>query len=161
MNSSTTIVTVIAILVIAAGAWWFIGQPNVAVAPLNNGTATTTQGTSTGTATSTGNATSTAPMTATIRYNGTIFSPQSVTIARGGTVTWINDSSSRMWVATARHPDHLVYDGTSTDTHCADNTQVPRPLTSASRGLRTASSSTRQAHLTSTTTPMLLLSARS
>lgn len=60
----------------------------------------------------------TAPMSATVAYNGTSFEPKTVTIAKGGTVTWQNRGSGSMWVASARHPDHTVYAGTTRDQHC-------------------------------------------
>ncbi len=62
----------------------------------------------------------TAPMTATVTYDGSSFTPRSVTIARGGTVTWVNESGGNMWVASARHPDHTVYAGTTRQQHCPD-----------------------------------------
>ncbi|RJQ34322.1 hypothetical protein C4556_02870 [Candidatus Parcubacteria bacterium] len=57
-----------------------------------------------------------APMTATITYNGTSFSPGEVTIKKGGTVTW--NGTGNMWVASAQHPTHTVYAGTSLQEHC-------------------------------------------
>jgi len=62
----------------------------------------------------------TAPMSATITYNGTSFSPAAVVIKKGGTVTWINNSTKDMWVASAAHPSHTVYAGTSLRDHCPD-----------------------------------------
>lgn len=61
-----------------------------------------------------------APMSATITYNGTNFSPAAVVIKQGGTVTWINSSAKDMWVASAAHPSHTVYAGTSLREHCAE-----------------------------------------
>jgi plastocyanin len=61
-----------------------------------------------------------APMTATVTYNGSGFSPNEVTIKKGGTVTWVNSSGGEMWVASAQHPTHTIYDGTSLSQHCVD-----------------------------------------
>ena len=47
------------------------------------------------------------------------FSPNSITIAKGDTVTWTNTGGSSMWVASAVHPSHTSYDGTSKSEHCA------------------------------------------
>ena len=54
----------------------------------------------------------------TITYTDQGFTPQSVTIPQGATVTFINQSSHGMWVASAPHPAHTGYDGTSRSTHC-------------------------------------------
>lgn len=48
------------------------------------------------------------------------FSPASVTISRGETVRFVNDSSRGMWVGADAHPTHTQYDGTSTREHCAN-----------------------------------------
>ena len=61
---------------------------------------------------------STAPMSATVNYNGDAFSPSTVTIAKGGTVTFVSTAHD-MWVASNPHPTHTGYDGTSRDVHCA------------------------------------------
>ena len=53
-------------------------------------------------------------------YTDAGFSPQTITITAGETVLWTNRSSKLMWVASAKHPDHTVYDGTSLAEHCAD-----------------------------------------
>src|SRR3989344_5007515 len=34
------------------------------------------------------------------------------------TVTWVNETGGTMWVASAMHPTHMVYDGTSREVHC-------------------------------------------
>ena len=59
-------------------------------------------------------------MDATITYNGDSFSPKEVLIRKGGTVTWVNASGGQMWVASAQHPSHTVYSGTSRQEHCPD-----------------------------------------
>ncbi len=59
------------------------------------------------------------PMNATVSYDGVNFTPKSVTIRKGGTVTWTS-SVGNMWVASARHPDHTVYAGTTRQQHCPD-----------------------------------------
>lgn len=48
------------------------------------------------------------------------YSPASVTIARGETIRFINNSSRSMWVGANEHPTHTEYDGTSTREHCAN-----------------------------------------
>jgi plastocyanin len=61
----------------------------------------------------------TAPMSATVSYNGTSFTPSSVSIAKGGTVTFTDTAGSNMWIASDPHPDHNGYDGTTRQQHCA------------------------------------------
>lgn len=61
-----------------------------------------------------------APITAAVTYSASGFSPAEVTIKKGGTVTWRNTSGGQMWVASAQHPSHMVYSGTSREQHCPD-----------------------------------------
>ncbi len=55
-----------------------------------------------------------------VAYTEGGFSPASVTVRQGETVTWVNQSSRDMWVASAMHPSHAVYSGTSLSQHCPD-----------------------------------------
>lgn len=77
--------------------------------------------------------TGTAPMSATVTYDGTTFSPASVTIAKGGTVTF-TDTAGSMWLASNPHPAHTGYDGTSRTTHCAAGYTGPKPLDECASG---------------------------
>ena len=61
----------------------------------------------------------------TIRYNGSGFSPSSITIAKGDIVTFVNESNKNMWVASAIHPSHKVYDGTTLNEHCSGGASNP------------------------------------
>lgn len=70
-------------------------------------------------ASSTVASTTTLPMNATVAYSDTGFAPSTVTIAKGGTVTFTNTSNNKMNVASDPHPNHDGYDGTSRSTHCA------------------------------------------
>jgi plastocyanin len=54
----------------------------------------------------------------TITYTDSGFSPKSVSVTAGTEITWINKSSSGMWVASNPHPVHTGYDGTSVSEHC-------------------------------------------
>ena len=69
-----------------------------------------------------------APMAVTVTYNGTAYTPKDVTIKKGGTVTWKNSSSGNMWVASAQHPTHTVYSGTSRSAHCASSYTGAKPF---------------------------------
>ncbi|MFA5997962.1 MAG: plastocyanin/azurin family copper-binding protein [Candidatus Paceibacterota bacterium] len=109
MNRNST--GLVVVLIIIAGGWYFLskapaGEPvpdTTNQMPVIGETATDTVVTS-GT---------------TITYTDQGFSPASVTIAQGETVTWVNQSSKDMWVASAMHPTHMAYDGTALKEHCA------------------------------------------
>ncbi|MEX2436820.1 MAG: hypothetical protein WD471_01495, partial [Candidatus Paceibacterota bacterium] len=53
-------------------------------------------------------------------YSSSGFSPGELTVEVGETVTFINESSQGMWVATDLHPTHRNYSGTSLSEHCKD-----------------------------------------
>jgi plastocyanin len=55
-----------------------------------------------------------------VTYTGAGFSPSAVTISRGQSVRFVNESAGNMWVASAMHPTHIVYSGTNLDAHCPD-----------------------------------------
>lgn len=123
---------IVVILLIVGGAWWYSAQTPAAPTQQNvnietGGTSTTTEtgsNTPPGTETPTGGgaavgvSVSSAPMNATVTYSDAGFSPSTVTIRKGGTVTWVNESSGNMWVASAQHPTHTAYNGTSRHEHC-------------------------------------------
>lgn len=44
-------------------------------------------------------------------YNGTVFTPQSVTVKKGTTVKFTNQSETKMWVASSPHPQHTDLPG--------------------------------------------------
>lgn len=52
-----------------------------------------------------------ATTSATVRYTDAGFVPESVTVTAGSTVTFVNESSSGMWVASAMHPTHSLLPG--------------------------------------------------
>ena len=56
----------------------------------------------------------------TIRYTDEGFSPSNIDIKVGTTVTWINEATIPLWVASADHPTHITYSGTSLIDHCPD-----------------------------------------
>lgn len=60
------------------------------------------------------------PGGALVKYTDAGYSPADVTIKKGQAVTWVNESSKNMWVASAIHPSHAVYEGTDLDEHCPD-----------------------------------------
>lgn len=56
----------------------------------------------------------------TVRYTSSGFSPKTLSIKKGTSVTFINESGDRMWVGSDEHPSHTGYAGTSKDEHCVD-----------------------------------------
>lgn len=46
-----------------------------------------------------------------VEYTNQGFSPHSITIKKGETVTWVNKSGDSMWVASNPHPTHTDYPG--------------------------------------------------
>lgn len=49
----------------------------------------------------------------TVEITQTGYSPQSLTIKKGSTVTWVNNTDTPNWPATAMHPTHTKYPGSS------------------------------------------------
>lgn len=97
----------ILILIALGGAWYVLTRPSVPV--------TSTEGT-VATSSESGTASSTA---LTIAYTDNGFSPATLTVPSGSTVTFMNLSSQQMDIASNPHPTHQEYDGTTRATHCA------------------------------------------
>lgn len=68
--------------------------------------------------------TSAASAPVTVTYTDSGFSPKTVDIAVGTSVTFVNNSSHRMWVASNNHPSHTLYDGTNLQQHCSNGTST-------------------------------------
>lgn len=68
----------------------------------------------------------------TVEYTSTGFTPATITIQAGETVTWTNSSPNQMWVASAVHPTHANYNDTTFQEHCDDPTATPFDQCSAS-----------------------------
>lgn len=104
-----TLAVILAVLVVL-GAAWFLLKGNFGSVP-----APTTSETGTSAAT-------TSPTTsgATVTYTDQGFSPASITVPVGTIVTFVNQGSEGMWVASAMHPTHALYSGTALSEHCPD-----------------------------------------
>lgn len=115
---------VVVVLIIALGGWYWYSSSQ---APASD-TADTLPPTDTAAPTSTGTSTesaivaTTTTKTVTVTYSATGFSPKTITINKGDTVTFVNEKDGRMWVASDLHPSHEGYDGTSRSEHCPDTT---------------------------------------
>ncbi len=97
---------IVLIIIVVLGGWYVFSHPSASQAPVTETLPSPEAA-----------ATTTPP--ALVAYTDTGFSPKSVTVNQGQGVTWTNQSSRTMWVASAMHPVHSVYDGTNKDTHCA------------------------------------------
>lgn len=142
MNNNSKIITGVIALVVVLGLGYIAYlQPQSTQAPtIPNGE--TGQSTTNPFETNNGdinvdidvNATSGAPMSAAVTYSGTSFSPSSVTIKKGGTVTFNNQSSGSMWVSSSQHPTHTDFDGTSASEHCAVGYAGAKPFDQCASG---------------------------
>jgi len=122
MEGKTLGIIVIVIIVIAGGWYLLSGTPASTPTPTTNTTGTPTINTTTTTTSTT--TTSVSPAGVTIAYTNQGFSPKSVSVPLGTTVTFVNQSTGGMWVASAAHPSHTVYSGTSLSQHCPDTTNT-------------------------------------
>lgn len=62
------------------------------------------------------------------------FQPQDLTIQQGETVTWINNASTDMWVASDQHPSHTNYAGSTLYQHCQMGDQTEAAFDQCSSG---------------------------
>jgi plastocyanin len=100
------IIGIVVALVVAVGGWYMLrGTPASAPMTVESGSPTAATGT-------------------TIIYSDQGFSPASLTVPLGTTITFVNQSSRDMWVASAMHPGHTAYSGTSLSEHCPDTTNT-------------------------------------
>lgn len=124
---TSTIVWVGAAIIIVLGGWYFFSS-NAAQAPTNQQPAVTDTPVS-------NTPVSAAPMAVTITYGPNGFSPANVTIAKGGTVTWVAQAGAdEMWVASNPHPTHEGYDGTTKNQHCATGYTGAKPFDQCAAG---------------------------
>lgn len=116
MNIKNVLVAILVVAVIAVAAYAF--SVDRAAAPTNENAVE--EKAMEGTETSIEIEEDGGPAFKVVTLTDTGFTPASVTVARGETVRFINDSSRGMWVGSDEHPTHTEYDGTSTREHCAN-----------------------------------------
>ena len=133
-----TLIAVIVALVVVGGGWWWYTTTMPAASPSTGTTINTNpngqdyspNGAPSSNEAGTGAAggvgadinagvTASTSLSASVAYTSSGPSPKTVTIKKGGTVTWTNQTSGDMWIASAPHPTHTGYDGTTEQTHCA------------------------------------------
>lgn len=60
-----------------------------------------------------------------VKITDTAYEPSEVKLKQGDSVKWVNESSTQNWPATAKHPTHEVYPGSSiTKCGSADESQI-------------------------------------
>ncbi len=132
MNGNYIWGVIVLIIVITGG--WFLLRGTPAQAPVvTEQTPTVTDTTTTTTTTST-TTIAAAPSAVTVFYTASGFSPKIITVSIGTTVSFVNQSGGNMWIASAPHPTHEAYDGTTRDQHCAAGYAGPKPFDQCSTG---------------------------
>lgn len=108
------LIGIVAVIIVLGGGWYLLSK-SPAPAPT-----TTVQTPAVTETTSTTTVAQPAAPSVTVTYTDKGFSPKSVSVSVGTTVTFVNQSTSGMWVASAKHPSHTVYSGTDVSKHCPD-----------------------------------------
>jgi len=111
-----TIGIIIVVILALAGGWYLLSQgtEKTPVADMPSSIGTTSR--------------------VTIAYDAQGFSPASTTVPLGTTVTFTNQTGDRMWVASAVHPTHEAYDGTTGSEHCSAGYSGPVPFDQCAAG---------------------------
>lgn len=128
------IIGAVVLVLVVAGAWWVFARGGAAPAADTGASAAAGADANAPMVPANDMAQNAAPMSATVTYTAQGFSPAQVTVAEGGTVTWVNQSGHPMWVASGVHPTHTVYDGTSKNEHCAAGYTGAAPFDECSAG---------------------------
>lgn len=118
MSRQQQVIWAVVIVVILAGIYWWWSSSQSSTMSSSTATQTEQPMIPASTSTASTGTTNSAPMQATVTFDGSSFSPASVTIAQGGTVTWTS-TDGNLWVASDPHPIHNGYDGTTLQQHCA------------------------------------------
>lgn len=108
-NKSIAIITILVLL--AGGIYLATKMTSTPVAPVSLPAAPTST-------------TKVSPAGVSVNYTANGFSPKTVTIKQGQSVTWINQTGDTLWVASNPHPQHTEYDGTTRTEHCANVTST-------------------------------------
>jgi plastocyanin len=127
-----TIGSIVLVIIIIVGGWYLLSAKPAQAPTTTDQSPAVTNTTTTTTSTTTAN--STTPAGVTVFYTAQGFSPKSVTVPLGTTVSFVNQSSGSMWVASAPHPTHQGYDGTTKDQHCVAGYSGPAPFDQCSAG---------------------------
>lgn len=145
MNSTTIawIWGIIIAIVLIGGGYWLWSSSSAPSASVTVTATTTASSDQTAPTTADSGATSTQasatatvslsqPKTVSVSYDGSKFSPSSVTIKKGDTVRFV--STAPMWLASDPHPVHSGYDGTTRTQHCAPGYAGAKPFDECGTG---------------------------
>lgn len=134
MNTPGWIAVAAVVVLLAGGAWWYTQQPATGMPAATDTDAGIDTG-APGSGLSGSVDVSTAPKTVNVSYTDTGFSPSTITIKVGDTVTFVNGTDGRpMWVGADEHPTHTEYDGTTRSDHCAAGYTGPVPFDQCGTG---------------------------
>jgi plastocyanin len=117
------IIAIIVVVVVALGGYFLLKGPSSKAPNANLPAPTAPQGTSpTPPAQTETPAAQGTPVSGqnVITYTDSGYLPSTLRVKVGDTVTFKNESSRSMWPASAFHPTHTVYSGTSISEHCPD-----------------------------------------
>ncbi len=125
MNSKSIVGIIVILLILIGGYFFVVEDTNNEDQPLTSTPTPVTPGQNTATPTPPANQDENATSgdqvrTVTIRYTDQGFTPADITISKGDTVTWVNETTGTMWVASDVHPTHVLYSGTNRSAHCPD-----------------------------------------
>src|SRR5437868_6984243 len=111
MDNRNLIIWALVIVVVLVGGYFLWQYLNPPVNMLDQNNQTTTQPTvdQNGTLNGSVDVGVNTPKTYEVTLTDSGFSPSDLTVKAGDTVTWKNQSSSAMWVASAMHPTHTTY----------------------------------------------------
>ena len=116
--STSTIVGIVIVILLALGGWYFFSTNSVSLAP-STGSNMPVLPADGGTGQTPEMEVVDDALKSAVAYGTDGFSPKTVTIKKGGTVTWTNQGGAAgMWIASAVHPTHSVYSGTTLAEHC-------------------------------------------
>ena len=123
MNAKTIWIIVAVIVVLGLGAWWLSSMN--ATAPVATEETPEVAGADNEFVDDSKDG---AAQAVTITYTNEGFSPSTVTIKKGQSVTFVNKGTQEMWIGSDEHPTHTGYDGTNKDSHCASDYTGEKPL---------------------------------
>lgn len=136
MSNTGWAVVVAALIIILGGGWWLIsGQApaatDTAVDAGTNAAGTMQEGSEAPSSGMVGGDADVSGMQTAgtvVHYGASGFAQRSVTIKAGEKVTFVNDGTAPMWIASAEHPTHTVYDGSDRAAHCSGTYSGPTPF---------------------------------
>lgn len=111
MRTGTLFFIILIILLIIVGVVVYNRSANNSIlnVPTNEEENVLGQIPSVGTSTTPATSTISSPKQITVTYDGTSFSPNTITLNKGDTIKFVNNSSKGMWVASDPHPQHTIY----------------------------------------------------